>query len=162
MSDQKIVIPEAMLEAVAVVVRKELRFGSMKRTLRYGTSSEEIAECAAEAAIRWMIEDWKTSPNARRMPEPWYSKCRQKWNEFTPQWKENADIDFVDLLVFFGNRMMERFVSQELEVPEDIKDLLIPIFTLGEEVARPLGTNSEYNHAIIEAFHRGQQSKETK
>jgi len=51
--------------------------------------------------------NWSTAPNSVRMPKPWYSNSRKKWEVFSKQWKRCDDIDFVDLLIFFGNLFNE-------------------------------------------------------
>jgi len=143
MSNQKIVIPEAMLEAIAVAVRNELC---------HNTGTEELAKCAAVAMASYLSENpiLPTGEQCKSLIET-YAKS---------QHGITGETGCVPWCVAEWQRLM--FIAPKSEVPEEIKDLLIPIFTLGEEVARPLGTNNEYNHAIIEAFHRGQQSKETK
>jgi hypothetical protein len=117
-----------------------------------------------QAALRWQRTDWLTAPNAERMPEPWYSNSRKKWEKFHSQWKRVDDIDFVDLLIFFVTRYLERYDAlPEPEVPEAIKDLQfadIPsqrLYTISQELA---------NERILEAYRRGfgsnrQAQKET-
>jgi hypothetical protein len=117
MSDKKIVVPKGMLDAASLSTVKNNDFGqqAMNEIQRHYKEWPGL-ESVIQASLRWMVEDWEKSPNAKRMPEPWYTDSLKKWEKFASQWQKREDINFVDMLIFFGNILNERFVKSETEV----------------------------------------------
>lgn len=114
-----------------------------------------------EAALRWMIDDWNESPNARRAPDPWYSNSLKEWESFVVQWKNLQDVGFADLLFFFGIRMNERFLAAEPEpeMPEEIVDLMVSEKSIQGAGAQSIESAiKQLNQRTLEAFRRGQVS----
>jgi hypothetical protein len=143
MSESKkpnVYVPQGMLRAVLSEVRDNFH-------------DKMIAESALYDALRWQKENWSTAPNAERMPEPWYTRSLKEWNKFTAQWSELSDISFVDILIFCGNRLYERYDAPKPEVSEEIKDLILPDIESGFFKPEVL------NERLREAFRRGQESK---
>jgi hypothetical protein len=102
MSDKKIKVPDGMLEAAIDSHNEAILRGETPLVYK-----------ALEAALRWQAENWNKAPNAERMPDQWYYKSLKKWEKFSAQWRCREDISFVDLLIFFGNRLNERFLAPE-------------------------------------------------
>ena len=145
----KVVVPEGMMKAADEAWD---HFG--------GIGVDNRIRVSLEAALIWLMEDWKKSPNTARMPDPWYSASLAKWEKFRSQWNRDGDISFVDLLNFFGNRMIEHFLAPEPEVPKELESLLYPTPSGIPVVMTPscVTVQKDVNDRIIEAFRRGQKA----
>jgi len=97
-------------------------------------------------------EHWNTAPNRERMPEPWYSNSRKKWEVFAKQWKRREDIDFVDLLIFFVGLYNERYDEQDQEVHGAT---LGPIPTEDETKGLYVGVPGVVPHPVKEGLNNG-------
>ena len=128
---EKILVPEGML---AWVIRA-----------RYGTANEALTEQIRrdlEAALRWLLE-------RNRLPLPSIADDRYQGPEWATGW--NCGTDAV--------RRMFLAPEPEPEVPEEIKNLLIPIRNL-DEAHGPCGkTALEFNCAVLETARRIRESR---
>jgi hypothetical protein len=150
MSEKKIVVPDEMLEAAECAYRSMENYNPTHAT---NARHLVLLKAELEAALRWLINQWDTAANTERMPDPRYTNSREQFERFVLQWSRREDIDFVDLLSFFGNRLNERFLAPEPEVPEEIRSLLWSGSKYRPQV------DSEHNYKVMEAYLSGQKSK---
>jgi hypothetical protein len=140
MSEKKYVVPEGMLKA-AIEASDSLPY--MKTDIRRGL----------EAAFRWLAENpiVPTDKQVREMIAPKFGINSKELNG-------NMIASGITAAITWQRRM---FLVSEPEVPEEIKDLLIPNFfnsidvILGIEKTR---SEDDYRKNIIEAYHRGRLS----
>lgn len=135
----KIKVPDGMLEAA-------LSSGVFE--------GSDDARVALEATLQWQINHWENSPNADRMPDPWYTESRNKWQKFASQWKRHEGISFVDLMLFFGNRLNERFLDPEPDFPPELIPLCLD--EAAPDESRP--TRRFFNEELLKAYELGKKA----
>ena len=155
MRKKDVLIPEEMLDSVLQSLMND------SETARLELSSDQykqISKDSVESCLRWLSsrspkkEHWDTASNAERMPEPWYSNSRNKWEVFAKQWNNREDIDFVDLLIFFVGCYNERYDEQEQEVNGAT---LGPIPTEDETKGQYIGVPGVAPHPVKELLNNG-------
>lgn len=152
MNDKKIVVPSGMARVAWDAMDHHVKVHGPAVGCAPGSMCSLTV--GLEEALRWMIENWGTAPNAQRMPDVWYGNSKAKWERFKSQWKSADNIPFVDLLIFFVSRYHESFLALEPEVPEEINDLILP--NIESEFFKP----EILNERIIEAYRRGRKNPE--
>jgi len=146
MTEPKIKVPEGMLAAVDEAIGKARARSVERLASRAGELwPNDLKQVTLEAALRWLAQN----PIVPTLDE-WEDCFRAIPDESYPS---SVEVEIAQCAEW-QRRMF--FVS-EPEVPEAIKDLL-----RGNKGTYMKDPNREHDDAVIEAFHRGRQSIQSK
>ena len=130
MREKKYVVPQGMLDAAYQYCPASFAMPAVRSMLE--SSLRWLSENPVVPTVEESKELWRTSGAAVELTES------KRASIYATEWQRRM------------------FLVEEDRVPEEIKDMLLGI----SEELNPTVTGNEHNAAVIEAYRRGQKSKE--
>lgn len=141
MGDRKYVVPTDMALAAWVEMSSHAKVHGRAVGCQVGSMCS--LDSGLQAAVKWLAEN-PIIPTHKQIQD--IADSNIYYTEMVAKW-----------IAEWQRRM---FLAPDPEIPEDIKDMLIPIRNMDEAHGRISGTTcAEYNHAIVDAYNRGRKSK---